>query len=141
MHARHRPHLLIREDVLPGDHILAAPQDVLVDAGQAGAEGEGPPLAVADHLELHAAADGLGDSVGASEGLHAQGLLGGLPVLEAGLEGVGGGGLVGGGVVGGLGDAVAEGVVDAGGGGGGGCAVGVGEGAGLGVGGDDAERL
>lgn len=141
MNTRNAPHLVTGEDVLPADHVLPPLEDVLVDAGQAAAQCEGPPLAVADDLELHAAADGLGDAVGAAQGLHAEGLLGGLPALEAGLEGVRRGGLVGGGVEGGLGDAVAEGVVDARGGGRRGGAVRVAEGGGLAVLWYDSEGL
>lgn len=111
-----------------------------MDAGKAAAESHGPPLALADNLELHAPADGLGDAKGALEGLHADGLLGGLPVLEAGLERVRRDGLVGGGVKGRDADAVAEGVVDAGRGGGRGGVGGVGEGCGCLGGGDDSHR-
>lgn len=139
--ASHSPRLAAGKDVVPGDGVLAALEDVLVDAGQPAAEGHGPPLAVADNLELHAAADGLGDAKGAAEGLHADGLLGGLPGLEAGLERVRGDGLVGGGVEGGEADAVAEGVVDARGGGRGGGVVCVGEGRWAVGGGDDSEGL
>lgn len=101
-------------DILPGDGVLAAAQNVLVDAGQPGAEDHGAPLAVADNLELHAAADGLAHAKGALERLHADGLLRGLPVLEAGLEGVGRRGARRLRVVGGRADAVAQRVVEAG---------------------------
>lgn len=103
------------------------------------AEGQRPPLAVARDLELHAAADRLRHAEGAAQALHAQGLLGRLPGLEAGFERVardGRGGLCGQGV---WADAVAERVVDAG-GGRGGC-VGRFEGAGVGGGGDYAHGL
>ena len=109
-----------------------------MDTGQAGAEGHGAPLAFADNLELHAAADRLGHAERAAQGVHADGLLRGLPVLEARLEGVRGGRGAGG-LEGRRGHAVAEGVVDAGGGGGGaGCR---GKGAGLRILGDYAHGL
>lgn len=108
------PSLIASVDILPGNHILTALEDLLVEAGEATSEGHGPPLAIADDLELHAAANRLGDTKGASQGLHAQGLLSSLPVLEAGLEGMGRNGCVGLGVVGVDADAVAEGVVNAG---------------------------
>lgn len=74
------------EDVLPGDGVVASAKNVLVDTGEAGAEDQGPPGAVTDSLELHAAAEGLGHAKGAAERLHAHRLLRGLPVLEARLE-------------------------------------------------------
>lgn len=82
---------------------------------------EGP---ITDELQLHPAADGLRDAVGATQGLHLQGVLGLAPGEEAGFERVGGGGCCGVGVCGGgsggglLGDVVAEGVGEAWGGGG-----------------------
>lgn len=89
MESRQGPRLVACEYIVPGDGVLAALEDILMDAGQPGAESHGPPLAVANNLELHAAADGLGDAKRALERLHADGFLGGLPALEAGLEGVG----------------------------------------------------
>ena len=141
METSHGPRLIAGEHILPRDGGVPSPQDILVDAGQAVAEGQGPPLAVADYLELHAPADGLGDAERAAEGLHLEVLLRGLPVLEAGLERVRRGGLAVGGVVGALAHAVAECVVDARRGGRGGGLCGVGEGLGVGGGGDDAQRL
>lgn len=138
MESRQGPRLVACKHILPSDGVFPALQDILVNTGKSCAEGHGPPLAVADNLELHAAADGLGDAKGALERLHADGLLGGLPALEAGLERVGGGGLVGGSVEGGDADAVAEGVVDARGGGGGGGVVCVVEGGGGAGGRDDS---
>lgn len=81
-------------------------------AGETGAKYHGPPLAVADNLELHAAADGLAHAKCALERLHADGLLRGLPVLEAGLEGVRRRHLGRGRVVGRGSHAVAQGIVD-----------------------------
>lgn len=114
MESCNAPQLISSEDILPSNGIILSPQDLLVNAGQASAEGHGPPLAVPYDLELHAATDGLGHAKGALEGLHAHGFLGGLPVLEAGLEGVRGRGHVVLGVEGGDADAVTQGVVDAG---------------------------
>ena len=104
--------------------------------------GSPPPLA--RDLELHLATDRLRHAVGPAERLHPQRLARGLPLLEAGLERVGGGGFcgVGGGIVGVRPDAGAEGVVEARGRGGAfGLFGDVREGGGVGVRGDDSEGL
>lgn len=141
MEASHGSRVIPSIDILPRNSIVATPQDIFVNTGQTATEGIGPPLTVADHLELHAAANRLSNTKGAFEGLHAEGLLGGLPSLEAGLERVGRDRLVGGGVEGGDADAVSESVVDARGRGGGGGVRGVSEGSGVGARGNNAHRL
>lgn len=132
--------LIASEDVLPGNRSITAPKNILVNAGEAIAEGHGPPLAVLNNLELHATSNRLSHAIGASKRLHLESLLSSLPVLEAGFEGMsrGGRGL---GVEGGCADTVAESIVDARGGGGGGCVRNVSVGLGVGVAGDDTHCL
>lgn len=112
-----------------------------MDTGEATAESQGPPLAILNNLELHSSADRLCDTKGSAKRLHTNRLLGSLPVLEAGLERVGGNGDGGFGVVGRGSNAVTESIVDARGGGGRGCVGDVREGGSVGVGGDDAHGL
>lgn len=137
-----RSRLITGVDVLPGNSILAAAQDVLVDARQAVAESQRAPLAVAHHLELHAAADGLSHAKRAAQRLHPYSLLRGLPVLQARFERVCRHGLVRASFEGGLADTVAQRVVDAGRRRGGcGLVARVGEGVCVGRLGDDAHGL
>jgi hypothetical protein len=127
-------------NVLPSNGSIAAPKNILVDAGQTVAEGHGPPLAVLDDLELHTTSNRLSHAVGSSKGLHLERLLSGLPVLQSSFERVGRGGC-GLGVEGGCADTVAESIVDARGGGSGGCVRDVSVCLGVGVAGDDAHCL
>jgi len=109
--------VLARVDVLPGDGVLLALQDLLVQAGlAAAAQSHRPPLAVARDLELHAAPDRLRHAECAPQRLHAQLLARRLPRLQARLEGVCGSGGRGRGEWGGA-DARTESVVETRGGG------------------------
>lgn len=118
MHAERSPLLLAGKDVLPIARRLAAPKHIFMHTGArtwGAAQTSGLPGPLARDLELHAAPQGLGHAEGLAQRLHPQVLLGGLPRLEAGLEGVAGHGRRGGEGRrrGGRVETLAEGVVDA----------------------------